>query len=363
MRENILQKLQESQERFWVDLVTRTDLFQEVLQHVQEGVLFIRVDGQLSILNPVAKKILNIPSNQILPVPIEHILSDALFGFSLKETLKFGISHKVLYRNILSQEIEIYSRFLCEGPSHTHGLLIILKDLTEKAKMQQALHRNERMQRLGEMVSSTTHEIRNSLGGIRGYASLLYRDLMNHPSLQDMAHFIIEGTKALEKLVTKILQYARPIQVTIQSHEIGSFLRQFVKWVKVDPGCPENIEWNLHIPQESIVAPIDLHALRAALLNLIFNSFHAMPRGGTLTISLMKVQGCYQIAISDTGIGMDEEQLKKIFSPFFTTKQGGNGLGLVEVQKVIQAHYGAIDVRSIPQKGTTFTLTLPLKRS
>jgi signal transduction histidine kinase len=133
--------------------------------------------------------------------------------------------------------------------------------------------------------------------------------------------------------------------------------------MKSDPACPKCIPWELHIPNDPVIAPIDSEVLKSALINLVLNAFQAMPLGGVLTISLLKTDSCYQIAISDTGIGMDEEQLKQIFSPFFTTKEKGNGLGLVEVQKIVQAHYGTIDVRSCVSKGTTFTLTLPLKRS
>ena len=118
----------------------------------------------------------------------------------------------------------------------------------------------------------------------------------------------------------------------------------------------------LHIPDSPILAPIDPDALKSALLNLIFNAFQAMPLGGVLTISLLKMETSCQIAVSDTGIGMDEEQQARLFSPFYTTKQKGNGLGLVETGKIIQAHFGSIDVRSQPKQGTTFTLTLPLKR-
>jgi signal transduction histidine kinase len=118
----------------------------------------------------------------------------------------------------------------------------------------------------------------------------------------------------------------------------------------------------MHIPDAPLLAPIDTEALKSALLNLIFNAFHAMPNGGILTLSLLKMETSYQIAVTDTGVGIEEEHLKNLFAPFFTTKQMGNGLGLVEAQKIVQAHFGAIDVRSRIGKGTTFTITLPLKR-
>jgi signal transduction histidine kinase len=87
-----------------------------------------------------------------------------------------------------------------------------------------------------------------------------------------------------------------------------------------------------------------------------------MPQGGELALSLFKLDAVCQITVADTGIGMSEAQLSSIFAPFFTTKKAGNGLGLVEAKKIIQAHGGSIDVRSMLARGTTFVLTLPIKK-
>lgn len=177
-----------------------------------------------------------------------------------------------------------------------------------------------------------------------------------------MAHFVIEGTKNLETLVTSVLQYARPVQMNIRPVELGHFFRNLLKFIKIDPAFPDEVQLQLHIPFASLMVFIDPDALKSALLNLIFNAVQAMPNGGLVRISLLQRESSYQIEIADSGIGMSEEELKRLFSPFYTTKQKGNGLGLVEVQKIIQAHLGSIDVRSQLGRGSTFTITLPLKR-
>ena len=141
------------------------------------------------------------------------------------------------------------------------------------------------MRELGQMAATVAHEIQNPLGGIRGYATLLYRDLEGSPHLQEMAGFVIEGTKALENQVRTILHYARPVQLELRSVELGTYLKRFGKMVRVDPACPEAVQWNFHIPQDPIWAPIDPEALQRALLNLVFNAFQAMDKGGRLTIS------------------------------------------------------------------------------
>lgn len=355
MSENILQQQPRAQERIFIP---SPYFIKQLLQSTHDGILFITLDGMVTLISESARQIFSLKKEPLFS--FWDAFPDEAFGFSMKEALHFGISHKRLYRSYGAKDLEISSAFLYEKESS--GLLIIIRDITEKGALQSQILRDEQMKKLGEMVASITHEIRNSLGVMRGYASLLYRDLSNQRSLQEMTEYIIDGAKAMERLVTRILHYARPIQIQPQSLEMGGFIRQFVKFIKGDPAFPKNVQMNVHIPDSPLMAPIDGEAVKSTLLNLIMNAYQAMPLGGVLTISLLKIDSCFSIAISDTGIGMDDEQLKRIFSPFFTTKVAGNGLGLVEVKKIIEAHYGSIAVRSTPSKGTTFTLTLPLQR-
>lgn len=329
-----------------------------ILKHTSDAILFVDLQGVVTIFNESAQKLLKIKLESVHLKKFWEIFSDDFFGFSMREALNFGISHRLLYR----KEMEISTLFIYEGPKVYHGILLLLKDLSEKQRLQWIASRNDRMKELGEIAATVAHEIRNPLGGIRGYASLLYRDLERQKHLQEMAASIIEGTKSLEKVVSAILHYSKPVQIQAQTLELGSYLKQIGKFIKVDPAFPPNVKLLLHIPDAPLLVPIDPEALKRGLLNLAFNALQAMPQGGALTIGLLKMDSCCQISVTDTGIGMDEEQMKHLFSPFFTTKQKGNGLGLVETQKMVQAHFGSIDVRSQIGKGSTFTLTLPLKR-
>lgn len=340
------------------ELSRLTHYLNNILKNISDAILFVNLEGTVTILNDAAQKLLKVKPETVLFKKFWETFQDETFGFSMREALKFGISHRLLYR----KEMEIATMFVYEGNKLYHGMILVLRDISEKQKLQLIANRNDRMKELGEMAATVAHEIRNPLGGIRGYASLLFRDLADSAHLQEMAGYIIEGTKSLEKIVSAVLHYSKPIQIQPQTLDLGAFLKQIGKFIKVDPAFPPNVRLALHIPDSSLLAPIDPEALKAALLNLIFNAFQAMPLGGILTLSLMKMETSCQIAVSDTGVGIDEEQLKSLFSPFFTTKQKGNGLGLVETQKIVQAHFGAIDVRSQPGKGSTFTITLPLKR-
>lgn len=359
MTKNILQRLQDSQGRTHS---SSAKLIHALMQSVDEGIAFISHEGKILSINPVARSLLS-------TIPIKtgekywDLFSDEYFGFSMREALFLGVLHEKVYRTIQSREIEISSVFIPGDSREPSGLLLLLRDITEISELKSKLQHSCELQKLGEMVATISHEIRNPLGAVRGYASLLSRDLCDAKHLQEMAEYIIDGTRNLERLVTRILEYAKPVKLDLKTTEVGGFIRKFVQFIKEDPSKPGLVHQIVHIPQESFIAPLDCLALQSALLNIVFNAYQAMPTGGTLTFSVLKMDCCYQIAISDTGIGMTEDELQHIFSPFFTTKEKGNGIGLSEVQKVIKAHFGTIDVRSNPLKGTTFTLTLPLQRA
>jgi PAS domain S-box-containing protein len=343
-----------------------THYLDNILQNISQGIVFIDLDGIVTTLNDTASRLLGVAAQEVLFKSVWTRFPDDLFGFSLREALRFNLAQRLIYKTIQqgteAKELEISTTFIFEGPKTYHGLIILLRDITEMQRLQRTASRNDRMKELGEMAATVAHEIRNPLGGIRGYATLLYRDLADQKNLQEMAGFVIEGTKSLEALVTTILSYARPIQIQPQSLEMGAFLKQLGKFVRVDPAYPSSVKLEIHIPQDPILAPFDPQALKSALLNLIYNAFQAMPQGGLLTISLLQLDNHCQIAVTDTGIGIDANQLNQLFSPFFTTKQKGTGLGLVEAQKIVQAHGGQLDVRSQIGRGSTFTIILPLKR-
>lgn len=350
-----------------LELSRMTEYLNNVLKNVSQGILFIDLNGIILTCNEAAAKIFHLDAKDLLHQKYSQFFKDDFLGFSLKDALDFGLSRRLSYVRIQAQdqnkkEVEVSTTFLHEGPKEQRGMIILLRDITETQQLQLIAHRNDRMKELGEMAAAVAHEIRNPLGGIRGYATLLYRDLDDAKNLQEMAGYIIEGTKTLDRLVSNVLSYARPLQIDTRPCDLSSFIKKLCKFIQVDPSFPKHVKVQLHISEEPLMAPIDPDVMRSAFLNLIVNAFQAMDQGGELTITLMKNHHNALITISDTGRGIEPHDLEQIFSPFFTTKQKGNGLGLSETHKIIQAHLGSIEVRSQKDRGTTFSISLPLRR-
>jgi len=349
-----------------------------ILDNISQGMIFIDTQGVVTTYNAAAQKILGVNEKKLLFHSFDQVFSDDFFGFSLKEAIKTQVCPKTNYVNWCRSsdekfELEIETTFVVVdtgvnslesqssfGPS-AHGLLIIIRNLTEMRRLQIIVNRHDVLNELGEMAAHLAHEIRNPLGGIKGFATLLHEDLKDQPSLQTMASNILQGTDNLSHLVTAILSYTRTFQLNLERVELVKFFDELKFFVEADPSWNSQIHFTIYSKENEIFASVDSQLFRAAMLNLILNASQAMTGQGKLTVSVEEHLNEVSILISDTGSGISGENLNKIFSPFFTTKSAGTGLGLAEVHKIIQAHSGSIGVDSEIGKGTSFKVKIPLK--
>lgn len=380
-----LQATNKKLEQKVAELDTITDYLNTLLNNITQGIVFVDSQGIITTYNHAAEMMLGLSQFSALFHSFWHHFPDDTFGFSLREALaakqaptttcveynapnghhsEMEITTTLVAKSSIPTENE--SLIPSSSPTSTAsilGILVMIRDVTDIRYLQLQASRNDRMKELGEMAAQVAHEIRNPLGGIKGFAALLKRDLSKSPDLQQMAAYIVEGTDNLNRLVSRVLDYARPLQPHFETVDLISLLREVQQHVLADEGVYKpNIDIFIETTLESAPIPLDQQLFKSALLNLIVNAVQAMPEGGKLTLSLKQKRNDLVLTIADTGIGIHPENISKLFSPFFTTKPEGNGLGLPEVQKVIQAHDGTIDVTSTLGHGTTFTIKLPLKK-
>lgn len=361
------------------ELQFMTNYLEAILSHISQGILFVDLNGMITTFNLAAEKIFAMTSSQTLFHSFWEVFSDQLLGFSLKEALHTKQCPKITFtswNNAAGEKIELeieanfvelsarrYSAHYCEQASSAsiQGILVLVRNITDLRHLQIQAQRANRFKDLGELAARIAHEIRNPLGGIKGFASLLQQDLCNQPELQRMATQIIEGTNNLSRFVSQILTYARPLQPQFESVDLVAFIQEILQLLQADQLLSNSISYQFITLLPHLWIPIDKQLFKSALLNLCVNGLQAMPSGGTLLITLAEIKGEIIISIHDTGKGINEEHLEQIFTPFFTTKEMGNGLGLSEVYKVIQVHQGTISVQSEKDIGTTFIIKIPLK--
>lgn len=361
------------------ELDVTTNYLKNILGNMAQGLLFINLGGTVTTCNRAAEAILGQQSVEILFHPYSDSFPDDLFGFSMNETLAKRVQPSTpLFvkrgKGPDAQELEVDARFVLknkelaapttrdEDLDFTEGLILLFKDVTEIQRLRRQADRNDRLKELGEMAASVAHEIRNPLGGIKGFASLLQRDLKDLPHLQQMATYIVEGTDNLNRLVTNVLNYARPIQVNLETLDLVPLMLDLLCSVRMDAKLSRDVDYVLDAEVDSLIVKVDAYLLRSVVLNLVVNAVQAMPDGGGMVFRLKRQDPHALIEVSDTGSGIPQENLEKIFAPFYTTKPEGNGFGLTEALKIVQAHGGALEVRSEVGVGTTFTIKIPLVR-
>ncbi len=339
-----------------------------LLNHIPQGILFIDLEGIVTTYNPAAQALLERDPLDVLFNSYWTFFEDDLFGFSMRAALKRPFSQTSFIPLVspsgIKRELEIQTRAILQDRTasqedSTQGLIVIMRDLTEIQRLESIANRNSRMEELGRMAAMIAHEIRNPLGGIKGFASLLHRDLKKDPHLQQLAASIVEGTDSLNQLVTNILDYSRPIEAHLEPCDLIQLIQELMEQIHADKSIKENIGVDRTFSHPSVICYVDPPLFKSALLNLILNGIQAMPEGGNLILALSQEMDSVTLKISDTGKGIPPCDLDKIFSPFFTTKTQGTGLGLPEALKMIQAHGGTIEVESQVGKGSTFTVTIP----
>lgn len=315
----------------------------EIVTHLSEGLLFISQEGRISLFNAAAEELLGFSSKKALNTLFWDTFSDHFFGFSMRLALSElpTTAHKrVIIALANERELDVSTSAIQEK-----GLLLLLSNRKERETLEKSLHQTERLQELGEMAATLAHEIRNPLGGIEGFAQLLKRDL-EIPTHQRMIQAILQGTRTLNHLVTQVLEYAKPFQPSLVETNFPLLVQEVIELSILS--FP-NLEIVFSSPTEMSAMLLDRELIKLVLFNLIRNASEAKASYITLELTQEKV-----FTIKDNGTGIAAKLLQKIFTPFFTTKTQGTGLGLAQSAAIIKAHGAQLEVSSIEGEGTQF---------
>ena len=231
----------------------------------------------------------------------------------------------------------------------------------ELASAREALKQSEKLAHMGQLSAGIAHELNNPLGVITLYSNLLMDEIADDTTKTDLK-LIVEQAERCRKIVGGLLNFARKNQVRLTQTHLEKFVSRSIQSII----CPENVTIKLQVDLDDPYVFLDADQMMQVLTNLEKNAVEAMPEGGELTLALNEKGDDVIIAISDTGSGISPENMDKVFTPFFTTKEvgKGTGLGLPLCYGIVKMHKGKIDVKSNnePEKGptgTTFTIRLP----
>jgi two-component system, NtrC family, sensor histidine kinase HydH len=246
---------------------------------------------------------------------------------------------------------------------HTEELETRVAERTaELVETHKRLVTQERIAALGRAAAQVAHEVKNPLAGLLLYSLHLKGKAANFSENEKyLVDKIVDTINHLNSRVEQILGFARPVNLTLRPRNLNQMINDVLELLR--PQLTANkVEVRLSLDQHAAHGMFDDASIRGALMNLMLNSIEAMPDGGILSITSDRISDALRVEIVDTGRGIGEEEAKKIFEPFYTTKTNGLGLGMPYARRIVEQHGGSIALNSHPGEGTTISVILPAQK-
>jgi len=353
-----------------------SNFLNNILESITNGIVVLSPGGEISLSNRATERMLGVPDGYAEGRPYQEVFGSCPIADFLAECLTSGEEAP------RSREVEMEARAGSKGDTGRFhfslgfapvldsagknvGSLLVIQDVTRLKALEEQALRAGRLAAMGEVAAELAHEIRNPLGSIEIFATLLSRDL-KQPDDRKLAENIVIGVKSLNSVVSNMLTFTRDIEIHPEELDLNELVGETFSFMGQLLGA-QGIKLILKLDKKLGVMEGDPELLKQVLLNLAQNSIQAMEGGGTLTVStsgITTVEGkeAAVVVVADTGRGIETKYLARIFDPFFSTRKGGTGLGLSVVSQIVGKHGGLIQAESEPGVGTRMNTTLPLRR-
>ena len=358
-------------------LKTDPELFVRVVDNLDRAVIATDQAGKIILFNPAAEDCTGLSRRQSIGRHYGDLFADQprivdLIRLALEAGRTISDEEQIsLPRpHMLPTPVSVSVSPIFDQDSSQDGVVLIIRDLTRLRELETALRQADRLSMLGTMAAGLAHEVKNPLGGIRGAAQLLGMELNSDSPLSEYTDLVIREVERINDIIEELMDLARPRIDKMGVTDFSRILRDIVLLQKEAHRC-RNLEFALHI--DPSIPPIrgDEALLTRLLLNLVKNAAEAVEAGGKIDITtriamdyhLMSADNkpvpWVVVEVADDGPGINNEDLERIFTPFFTTKSQGTGLGLATCQKIADSHNGILKVSNRAEKGSVFTLSIP----
>ncbi len=378
MKEKFIRKLLEKVKivdekyfEYYILTINRDKIFlEELVNLLDEGILVLDQDKNIIIINDCAKKILNIHTEDPINKPIEKFIIDEKLRIFFEKMWEFedkSINTEITldYPSKMSIGVNIIN-FKSTDKNNSMNKIFVFSDLTDKnLKLEEMLY-TEKINTFNLLSAGVAHEIGNPLNSLDIHMQLLESELhgLNNPKKSDFLEYVKiarEEINRLDNIIKRFLKSIRPFKLNLVEADIIKTISEIIELMSNEI-CSSGI--NICTKFERNIAPFlfDPDQIKQAISNIIKNSIQATPIGGKINFEIISQKDYCKISITDTGKGIPKNIIKRIFDPYFTTREDGNGLGLMIVSRIISAHDGEISVISEEGKGTNIILKLPMRR-
>ncbi len=335
----------------------------QILGNLQDGILLFTGDGRAVLVSEAARRFLLIEQDTILGLHARDIFNrSTVLGRTLREAFDAGIT--LIQEEILTEtgrRIQVSLDFIHDDETQQGlGSLLTLHDLESAEAIESELELSRRMAAIGRLTSGVGHEVKNPINAIVVHIELL-KSKLSGASAPAMRHLeVIEAEiHRLDRVVQMLVDFSRPVELRLREQDLRTVIGDVLALAAAELST-HNVTLESHMPLKPLVANFDADLLKQAALNVIQNGAQAMPEGGTLRVVLEEQRKFALLRVADQGPGIPDDIREKIFDLYFTTKSGGSGIGLAMTYRILQLHYGSIEVQSSPEHGTEFLLRIPL---
>ncbi|MEQ8153150.1 MAG: ATP-binding protein, partial [Smithellaceae bacterium] len=336
-------------------------LFRSIVESVDTGIMTIDFEGAIKTFNRAAEQITGYSLAQVKNRLVADVFPECIVTFALqldKRQSKNRMEVVIEARNGRKVHLGCSLSPLKDKQNREIGSILIFQDLTEIRQMEENLEKSKRLALIGEMAAGLAHEMRNPLASITGSIELLRRNLALKDTDDRLMQIILRGKDQLDNFVRDFLLLAKPIPVVREVIDVNETAVDVLENMKLSKDWTNDIKIDCSLAPK-VAAFANREQLRQVVQNLVLNAVQAMKEGGVLSLAtkLMQVNNkeVVEIKVADTGLGIEEKDLKKVFEPFFTDKEKGTGLGLTIVGRIVDGYGGKIEITSRINQGTVCT--------
>ncbi len=333
----------------------------EVVSSLPVGLVVTDRQNNVTYVNDVAMRLFSLPEELEPGQPAADVLPTELHPFfDANDQSKIAGHHiNVHLPDGTRLPLSVGVSIIAAEAGDIAGRLFVFEDLSELARLQSEIRRKEKLAAVGNLAAGVAHEIRNPLSSIKGFAIHLGNRFADGSNDKNIADVMVGEVDRVNRVITQLLDFTRPTDVNLQDMNPAPIVERVAQLVEHD-ARDAGITMTLDIDKVEHIARVDPDRFSQALLNVCLNAIQAMTDGGSLNISTQMEDQSFVVRITDTGPGISESDLARIFDPYFTTKPSGTGLGLSIVQKIMEAHGGDVTIASSLGHETVVSLWLPL---
>ena len=345
-----------------------------ILESLTTGVVVIDLKGKITTFNQAAENITGLMSLDCTGKKFDEIFPPGYFQDShldfkslkdIEENTELETMISRNGKNLL--DLTLWISPVKKPSGEKVGIVLTLQDISQMKRLEEQANRTGRLAAMGEMAVKVAHEIRNPLGSIELFASVLRKDLEDFEESKALAEHISSGVRNIDSIISNLLLFIRPQQKPdFQTIDLYDAINDSLFFSSHLIKANDSIEVITDYSLKPLMIYGDSELLKQMFLNLILNAIQAMPNGGRLTISTrilnrrQKGSSFAEVRFADTGIGISRADMVRVFDPFFTTKKKGTGLGLAIVHNIVKLHGGSIDISSSEDEGVVCIVIFPL---